>query len=57
MAVEEGIPTLFSRLGTLRELIIEIMVHHVSLYNERAEGSQIISFLSEEGIHDNGAQG
>lgn len=42
---------------TLRELITEIVAHHVREYNERAEESQLIAFLSEEEISTKATQG
>jgi hypothetical protein len=42
---------------TLRELITEIVAHHVREYNERAEESQLIAFLTEEEISTKATQG
>lgn len=42
---------------TLRELITEIVAHHVREYNERAEESQLIAFLTEEEISTKVTQG
>lgn len=36
--------------ATLKELITEIVAHHVREYNERNEESQLIAFLTEEEI-------
>lgn len=43
--------------GTLRELIIEVVTHHVREYNERTEESQLIAFLTEEEINNRGIEG
>jgi hypothetical protein len=48
---------LSSAPNTLRELITEIVAHHVREYNERAEESQLIAFLSEEEISTKATQG
>ncbi|MZQ80693.1 hypothetical protein GQF01_00800 [Paenibacillus sp. 5J-6] len=48
---------LSSAPSTLRELITEIVAHHVREYKERAEESQLIAFLSEEEISTKATQG
>ncbi len=42
---------------TLRELITEIVAHHVREYNERTEESQLLAFLTEEEINAKGIEG
>lgn len=49
--------TLTSTPATLRELIQEIVAHHVRLYNQRAEDQPLIAFLTQEEVEARGAEG
>ncbi|SDE48894.1 hypothetical protein SAMN02799630_05544 [Paenibacillus sp. UNCCL117] len=48
---------LSTRPNTLKELIEEIVVYHVGLYNERAEDSQLVHFLTADEMASRGAEG
>ncbi|UJF32631.1 hypothetical protein [Paenibacillus hexagrammi] len=48
---------LASKPNTLKELLTEVVVAQVKLYNERAEESQLIPFLTKEDIEARGTEG